>query len=120
MLAKNGEQMVGKVDKMCLLYNRLIGITIDIIFIMINWKKYFDRTILVISMTALLQAGYISNEGNLRHEMTFGRDSHTWKYLCSYMNFTPYIFGHCCTRDYMLQWDNKIVTLIQATAIWER
>ena len=33
---------------------RLIDITIDIIFFSINWKNYFDRSILVISMTVLL------------------------------------------------------------------
>ena len=32
---------------------RLIDITIDIIFFSINWKNYFDRSILVISMTVL-------------------------------------------------------------------
>ena len=32
---------------------RLIDITIDIIFFSINWKTYFDRSILVISMTVL-------------------------------------------------------------------
>ena len=34
---------------------RLIDITIDIIFFSINWKSYFDRSILVISMTVLLE-----------------------------------------------------------------
>ena len=33
---------------------RLIDITIDIIFFSINWKNYFDRSILVISMTVLV------------------------------------------------------------------
>ena len=33
---------------------QLIDITIDIIFFSINWKKYFDRSILVISMTVLI------------------------------------------------------------------
>ena len=33
---------------MCLLYNRLIGITIDVISFSDNWKKYFDRLILYI------------------------------------------------------------------------
>ena len=33
---------------------RLIDIMIDIIFFSINWKNYFDRSILVISMTVLL------------------------------------------------------------------
>ena len=33
---------------------RLIDIIIDIIFFPINWKNYFDRSILVISMTVLL------------------------------------------------------------------
>ena len=32
---------------------RLIDISIDIIFFSINWKNYFDRSILVISMTVL-------------------------------------------------------------------
>ena len=32
---------------------RLFDITIDIIFFSINWKNYFDRSILVISMTVL-------------------------------------------------------------------
>ena len=32
---------------------RLIDITIDIIFFSINWKKYLDISILVISMTVL-------------------------------------------------------------------
>ena len=32
---------------------RLIDKTIDIIFFSINWKNYFDRSILVISMTVL-------------------------------------------------------------------
>ena len=32
---------------------RLIDIIIDIIFFSINWKNYFDRSILVISMTVL-------------------------------------------------------------------
>ena len=31
----------------------LIDIIIDIIFFSINWKNYFDRSILVISMTVL-------------------------------------------------------------------
>ena len=34
---------------------RLIDITIDIIFFSINWENYFDRSILVISMTVLLK-----------------------------------------------------------------
>ena len=34
---------------------RLIDIMIDIIFISINWKNYFDRSILVISMTVLMK-----------------------------------------------------------------
>ena len=33
---------------------RLIDKTIDIIFFSINWKNYFDQSILVISMTVLL------------------------------------------------------------------
>ena len=33
---------------------RLIEIIIDIIFFSINWKKYFDRSILVIPMTVLV------------------------------------------------------------------
>ena len=33
---------------------QLIDITIDILFFSINWKKYFDRSILVISMTVLI------------------------------------------------------------------
>ena len=33
---------------------RLIDKTTDIIFFSINWKNYFDRSILVISMTVLL------------------------------------------------------------------
>ena len=33
---------------------RLIDIIIDIIFFSINWKNYFDRSILVISMTVLV------------------------------------------------------------------
>ena len=37
---------------------RLIDITIDIIFFSINWKNYFDRSILAISMT-VLQCTYI-------------------------------------------------------------
>ena len=32
---------------------QLIDITIDIIFFSINWKNYFDGSILVISMTVL-------------------------------------------------------------------
>ena len=32
---------------------RLIDKTIDIIFFSINWKNYFERSILVISMTVL-------------------------------------------------------------------
>ena len=35
---------------------RLIDITIDIIFFSIDWKNYFDRSILVISMTVLTSA----------------------------------------------------------------
>ena len=33
---------------------QLFDITIDIIFFSINWQNYFDRSILVISMTVLL------------------------------------------------------------------
>ena len=33
---------------------RLIDITIVIMFFSINWKNYFDRSILVISMTVLI------------------------------------------------------------------
>ena len=33
---------------------RLIDKTSDIIFFSINWKDYFDRSILVISMTVLI------------------------------------------------------------------
>ena len=33
---------------------RLIDITIDIIIFSINWKNYFDRSILVMSMTVLI------------------------------------------------------------------
>ena len=33
---------------------RLIDITIDIFFFSINWKNYFDRSILVILMTVLV------------------------------------------------------------------
>ena len=33
---------------------RLIDITIDITFFSINWKNYFDPSILAISMTVLL------------------------------------------------------------------
>ena len=36
---------------------RLIDITIDIIFFSINWKNYFERLILVISMTVLKPTG---------------------------------------------------------------
>ena len=38
---------------------RLINISIDIIFFSINWKNYFDRSILVISMTVLIML-YVS------------------------------------------------------------
>ena len=38
---------------------RLIDITIDIIFFSINWKNYFDRSILVISMTVLVEASSV-------------------------------------------------------------
>ena len=37
---------------------RLIDKTIDIIFFSINWKNYFDRSILVISMTVLLNGAF--------------------------------------------------------------
>ena len=33
---------------------RLIDIIIDMIFFSINWKNYFDRSIVVISMTVLV------------------------------------------------------------------
>ena len=35
---------------------RLIDKTIDIIIFSINWKNYFDRSILVISMTVLVSS----------------------------------------------------------------
>ena len=38
---------------MCLRYNRLIGITIYIIFFSINWKNYVYQSIGAISMTVL-------------------------------------------------------------------
>ena len=38
---------------MCLLYNPLIDMTIEIIFFLLDWKNYVDRSILVISMTVL-------------------------------------------------------------------
>ena len=37
---------------------RLIDKTIDITFFSINWKNYFDRSILVISMTVLGKSGF--------------------------------------------------------------
>ena len=47
-MAKNGV-------KGCKNVFQLIDITVDIIFFSINWKNYFDRSILVISMTVLLE-----------------------------------------------------------------
>ena len=35
---------------------RLIDISIDMIFFSINWKNYFDRSILFIAMTVLVRA----------------------------------------------------------------
>ena len=49
MLANNGQKMVENAEKKF----RLIDITIDIIFFLKNWKNYFDRSILVISMIVL-------------------------------------------------------------------
>ena len=41
---------------------RLIDKTIDIIFFSINWKNYFDRSILVISMTVLVPGCHLDTQ----------------------------------------------------------
>ena len=48
---------------------RLIDITIDIIFFSINWKNYFDRSILVISMKVLWESMYNFELGDSGHSM---------------------------------------------------
>ena len=47
---------------------RLIDMIIDIILFSINWKNYFDRSILVISMTVLI-AATLHPGSSLRHSM---------------------------------------------------
>ena len=51
MLAKYGNKWCKRLKK-CNVF-RLKDITIDILFFTINWKNYFDSSILVISMTVL-------------------------------------------------------------------
>ena len=49
----------------------LIDITIDIIIFSINWKNYFDRSILVISMTVLSSLGRVIVYLNLLPQLPF-------------------------------------------------
>ena len=57
---------------------RFIDITIDIIFFSINWKNYFDRSILVISMTVLIYTtkSYLN---------PFSAEALTVRRICSYL-----------------------------------
>ena len=48
---------------------RLIDISIDIIIFSINWKNYFDRSILVISMTVLQLRKYLVDECQSEHSL---------------------------------------------------
>ena len=45
---------------------RLIDIMIDIIFFSINWKKHFDRSILVISMTVVVATSIKMHDSSRR------------------------------------------------------
>ena len=64
---------------------RLIDITIDIIFFSINWKNYFDRSILVISMTVLgisanSSTSSIVQPGQVTSIMIISRAGHWYQY----------------------------------------
>ena len=64
---------------------QLIDITIDKIFFSINWKNYFDRSILVISMTVLVPIHAERNFWAIRHSQPIQVDR-----LVSY----PLVFIH--------------------------
>ena len=72
---------------------RLIDKIIDIIFFSINWKNYFDRSILVISMTVLV---YCAGLGFFRKKRISSRTTEeTW--------FLPYF-----STFFRKKWKNGI------------
>ena len=100
---------------------RLIDITIDITFFSINWKNYFDRSILVISMTVLScstgELGYDGLNGTMKIGPSYAKSVvYIWQILHMHRTGTKHIVRHM--QISVIQWSviSKFTCTLSLTA----